>query len=369
MRIGFDAKRAFRNKAGLGNYSRTLLNLFSQGLTNSELFLYTPKLSEIAFAARKTSRIETPRGLYKKLPSIWRSYGLTRRLVNDNVAVFHGMAGELPNGIHKTGIKTIVTIHDLIFLRYPQWYKPIDRYIYNRKYKKAAQIADKVVAISEQTKADLVDFYQIPEQKITVIYQGCNPIFYKPVPTEKIAEVKALRHLPNTFILFVSTVEPRKNLLNIFKGLKAENLEIPVAVVGGMSSHAHEIKTWLTENQMEHLALWQSYVPNDQLPALYASASVFVYPSIFEGFGIPILEALNAGTPVITSKGSCFAEPGGKKSLYVNPTDPSEIGAAIRRVLSEPNLRAEMVTAGKQHALRFRESEIMSDWKQLLNDL
>lgn len=371
MKIAFDAKRAFLNGSGLGNYSRSTLDLLKKFQPEIEMVLCTPKAnSKFSFEALKTSTIISPKSfIWKKLHAFWRSFMLKNALTNSDVQIFHGLSAEIPSGLQQKKIKTVVTIHDLIYVRFPQWYGFFDRHLYNLKYRKAAQKADLVIAISEQTKNDLVDFYKISPEKIRVVYQGCNPIFLQEISDETVREVKQSRNLPDQYILYVGNIEPRKNLMRIFEAIKEGNIQIPVVIVGRNSEYAEKVKQFLQTNRMEHLALWQSYVPNTELPALYKAATVLVYPSIFEGFGIPILEALSCGTPVITSLGSCFAEPGGEHSLYINPLDSSSILKALQQVLSDPNLRKTMSEQGKLHAQKFTEEKIAGNLMEVYKEL
>src|SRR5690606_34677955 len=153
----------------------------------------------------------------KILPSYWRTRGIVKDLEKDGIRIFHGLSGEIPIGLQKTQIKSVVTIHDLIFIRYPELYKPIDRIIYHKKFLHAARNADKIIAISEQTKRDIVDFFNIQEDRIEVIYQGCHPAFKKPITEEKKQDLIQRYQLPNNFVLNVGSVERRKNALQIVK--------------------------------------------------------------------------------------------------------------------------------------------------------
>ncbi|HAN76893.1 MAG TPA: glycosyl transferase family 1, partial [Bacteroidales bacterium] len=186
MKIAFDAKRAFLNGSGLGNYSRSTLDLLKKLQPEIEMVLCTPKAnSKFSFEALKTSTTISPKSfIWKKFHAFWRSFRLKNALANSGVQIFHGLSAELPSGLQQKKIKTIVTVHDLIYVRFPQWYGFFDRHLYNLKYRKAAQTADLVIAISEQTKNDLVDFYKISPEKIRVVYQGCNPIFLQEISDE-----------------------------------------------------------------------------------------------------------------------------------------------------------------------------------------
>ena len=152
-------------------------------------------------------------------------------LKNNHIQLYHGLTNELPLGIHKSGIKTVVSIHDLIFIRFPELYPYFDRKIYKSKFKYACKIADKIIAISQQTKSDIIKYFGIKEEKIEVIYQGCHPIFQKPLPTEELERIKQQYQLPEKYVLNVGTIEKRKNLLSLVKAIKPLE-DINLVIVG-----------------------------------------------------------------------------------------------------------------------------------------
>ncbi len=359
LNIGFDAKRAFLNGTGLGNYSRSVLSFLPRLFPDNNYFLYTPKLGPDIYreilAAQNNIRIVTP-----SLPlfrSAWRSRFIVPRLLQDKLELFHGLSHEIPIGIHATGIKTVVTIHDLIFLRYPQYYKRIDRNIYEAKIKYACRNADKIVAISEQTKKDILTFTGVPEGKIEVIYQSCDGVFAEPVPADKVSEVRAKYLLPDRYLLYVGTVEKRKNLMVLAKALRSAPKDVQLVVVGKLTEYASAIKAFLENAQLTSRVKFLEQVPFSDLPVIYKLAEIFLYPSEFEGFGIPVLEALNAGIPVIAATGSCLEEAGGPDSIYLPPHDDSAWTDAITGLWNSPAERKKMAERGKHYAAGFSEDK------------
>ncbi|MFW5756970.1 MAG: glycosyltransferase, partial [Tangfeifania sp.] len=170
MKIGFDAKRAFLNASGLGNYSRNTLNALKQYYPENNYTLFTPKVKADLFTNHDQFQVVSPSQFYRGvLKSVWRSFFLTGKIKKYSLDIFHGLSNELPSGIHKTDIPSVVTTHDLIFMRYPEFYKPVDRKIYFRKMKYACQAAAKIIAISRQTKNDVETFFQVPSEKVEVI--------------------------------------------------------------------------------------------------------------------------------------------------------------------------------------------------------
>ncbi|MBQ7495821.1 MAG: glycosyltransferase family 4 protein, partial [Bacteroidaceae bacterium] len=319
--IGFDGKRAAQNRTGLGNYSRFVVRGLSRFSTAERLLLYVPKPGK-AMALEGVDKergvvLRSPddysgcwRHVWKRLRSLWRVWGVTDELAEDGVQIFHGLSNELPLNIRRAkGVKSVVTIHDLIFLRDPQYYKPIDRWIYRYKFRRACEQADRVIAVSECTKRDIIHFFGTPADKIEVVYQGCDDRFRQQVPGEIKEKVRARYQLPARFVLYVGSIEERKNLLLLAEAMPLlKDRDVQVVAVGRRTSYGKRIDTFIQRNGLDGRFRMMSGVPFADLPALYQMAEVFVYPSRFEGFGIPLLEALCSGTPAIGCTGSCLEE-------------------------------------------------------------
>jgi len=202
MRIGFDAKRAFLNTSGLGNYSRNTINALHRFSKNNQYVLYTPKIKDGLFENYNQFEVHSPENPLEKLfKSVWRSYS-AKRLKNHQIELFHGLSNELPKGIHKTNIPSVVTIHDLIFMRFPQFYKAIDRKIYYSKVKYACNSAQKIIAISQQTKEDIVRFFDVNPNKIEVVYQSVSPVFFESTNTENLRSKYNILNQGKTSFLF-----------------------------------------------------------------------------------------------------------------------------------------------------------------------
>lgn len=373
IRIGFDAKRAFYNKSGLGNYSRNLIDSLAKPDSVNSFILFTPKIENRIILNQHTENnisIISPSKIYRKVfGSIWRSRFIVSDIKKQKIDIYHGLSHELPYGIKKSGAKTVLTVHDLIFLRFPQFYGAVNVFIYKKKLEYACKVADKIVAISTQTKDDLIDFLKVDPNKIEVIYQSCNSVYQQKIDKEEFQSIKVKYNLPDRYLLYVGTIEERKNLLNIVKALKEKKIEIPLVVVGRKTEYFHKsVKPYLVENRMDNI-IFPEKVKNDELPAIYQNALCFVYPSIFEGFGIPILEALTSGIPVITSKGSCFEETGGLGSIYINPQNHNEIGEAILKIIENQELRSDLTRHGIEHAKQFLPEVIADKFINLYKSL
>ncbi len=358
MRIGFDAKRAFNNFSGLGNYSRYVISNVCRFYPENECLLYTPEIAdEELFQGPEGAVIKRPRTLVGKAArSYWRSFRLIHWLGKDAVDIYHGLSNELPFGIHRTPIKSVITIHDLIFLEHPELYKPFDRYVYRKKVEYGAKAANRIIAVSGQTKQDIMRFLNVDESRIRIVYQGCNRQFYSRVSEESRRQARHQFNLPANYLLYVGTIEERKNLLKIVQAMHEGNIDFPLVVIGRKTAYYNQVKNYLDKHRMKQV-LFLENVQSSDLPAIYQGSRGFIYPSSYEGFGIPILEALNSGIPVITSAGGCLEETAGKGGIFIDPQDREEMIDAIRRVLEDTALRERLIREGREHALHYREEE------------
>lgn len=371
MRIAFDAKRAFHNGTGLGHYSRTLLRSLADEFPRHEYLLLNPTESRsfplpwdgIDRACMK--EIRPARTIDKILPSVWRSSWCTRDLKNMQVDLYHGLSHEIPRGIDRCDIRTVVTIHDLIFERYPEQYNPIDVRIYRSKFRYACEKADRIIAISEQTKRDIIEFYNIPSRKIKVCYQSCHPAFFTPVSESEKERIHQLYQLPPQFFLYVGSLIERKNLARVVEALYliGKDANIPLVVIGTGGRYERTVRRKVNHLGLQDRVIFlsrtelaqnsQGFKQATDFPAIYQLATAMIYPSLFEGFGIPVLEALASGLPVITSNVSCLPEAGGPGSLLIDPHNPDAIAAAMLKVLNDPQQVEQMRSMGKQHATSF----------------
>lgn len=370
MKIGYDAKRALNNNSGLGNYSRYIIHSADK-FSNHELYLFSPKANvrhSEDLNSLSSVKMVTPKSKNKLVGAYWRSFGQVKDIDKLKLDVFHGLSNELPLSIKKSTVAKVVTIHDLIFLRFPELYKPLDRKIYNKKFQQACEDADVIVAISEQTKQDIIHYYQIDEQKIKVIYQDCDEQFHQQQSTTTLEDVKLRYQLPSIFLLSVGTIEERKNQLLILKALQ-EVKDIPLVLVGRRTAYQDQLQDFIKEQQLEHRVTFINDVQFSDLPAIYALADVFVYPSIFEGFGIPIIEAQNQSTPVVTSTGSCFSETGGDAAFYSNPYNAAELAENINKILTNERLRAALIDKGVENVKRFRAEYTFSQLDEIYKTL
>lgn len=359
MKIAFDAKRFFHNTSGLGNYSRDLVRILSEYEPENEYLLLNKNKSERGkdiLERPNVHFIETSKGNFS------RQLKMGKDAQKQDSDIFHGLSGELPLKWDSKPIKKVVTIHDLIFVRYPQYYSFFDRKIHFWKFKKAVDTADKIIAISEQTKRDIIQYLKVSETKIEVIYQGCHHAFKEQQSPELMKAVKEKFKLPERFVLNVGTIEDRKNLLNVVKAINGT--EIPLVVVGRKTGYYQKIERFLKRNKMEKQVLFLEGVSMDELACLYKLADIFVYPSFFEGFGIPVIEALFSKTVVVTSNTSCLPEAGGKDSVYVNPENDLDIRAKLKFLWENESERKRREEKGFEFVQKFNDEPIA---KELIN--
>jgi len=369
MNIGFDGKRAANNLTGLGNYSRSLITQLSQFFPQNQYFVYTPKIKE----SRQINDFFTPSNILAVLPKsfsfLWRTIGIKKQLLTDQIDLYHGLSHEIPIGLKQIEIPSIVTVHDLIFLKFPQYFGRIDRFIYKLKCQYACTHADKIVAISEQTKKDIVSFFNIDDHKIEVVYQSCDESFKTPANNSLKEEVKEKFDLPDHYILNVGTIETRKNLLLLIKALANVPKAYKLVVVGKETPYKQLVLDEISKLSLNERVIFLQNVPFNELPAIYQMASVFVYPSFYEGFGIPIIEALYSSVPVIAATGSCLEEAGGTDSLYMDPNNPIELAKNINKVLENQELQSEMKQKGLAYVQRFNDDRIANHMMEVYKNV
>ena len=366
MKIGYDGKRAFQNKTGLGNYTRSLITILGQYYPEFNYRLFAPKQTNL-FDTASLSNVGTTvpqQSFYKKFPTLWRQVGMVKEIKNASLDIYHGVSNELPRGIDTVNTKTVVTVHDLIFERYPETYHFDERYVHRWKIKQACKVADAIIAISIQTKDDLVNLYGVNPDKISICYQSCNPIFEKKITTAEKALVKKRYNLPDQYYLFVSSIAPRKNLVAICRAmiLLKDKINIPLVVIGDGKKEKTEVKELMHANGMSDQLILLNELPASKenaftsaadFPAIYQQALALVYPSIFEGFGLPLLEALWSELPVISSNTSSLPEVAGDAALYFSPTGYELLAKHMMDIATNPDLVKDLKIKGWQQAQKF----------------
>ena len=373
MIIGFDAKRIVRNGTGLGSYGRTLVNDLAR-LDDMQLFLYAPDegRNELRSQVQNRSNVtfRYPRIAKTALgKALWRSHGVVRQLQRDGIQLYHGLSGELPSGLRKAGIPSVVTIHDLIFLRHPEYYNKVDVKIYTRKFFNVLREADRIVAISECTRRDICQLGHVDESRVDLIYQSCAARFTDEPDARKLWQVRSTYDLPDRYILSVGSIEERKNILLAVKALHHLPDDVSLVIVGRATDYTAQVCSYINEHRLNPRVMILHGVPDEDLPSLYRMADCFVYPSRYEGFGIPIIEAIRMGLPVAACTGSCLEEAGGPDNLYVDPDDERQMAHALSQLLLGAPGREQRIERSRRYIARFENADAAAHFHQLYSQL
>lgn len=357
MKIGLDAKRAFFNNTGLGQYSRTLIRDFETFMPEQEFKLFSPKLPTTIPDYKSTLVYPKNKRLF------WRSYGLKKEIKEQEIDIYHGLSNEIPFFAHQNpDCKFVVTIHDLIPLRFPEWYPFIDAKIYNAKMRYACKHADKVVAISEYTRSDILRMKLAPESKVELIYQSVS----EPYRNMNLRVKQA-----DPYLLYVGSFTERKNIIFLLEMFAAIKNSVPhklILIGNGRMGYLKKMKAVIEKSGLGKRVKLLSNVSNDDLPKYYNGADLFLYPSKYEGFGLPVTEAIACGTTVISTVNTSMQEAGGSGALFL-PLEIDLWKEAVVELLQNEKKRAEMIHSGQQYIQKFEPEKIVGQWKALYNSL
>lgn len=393
MKIAFDAKRAYCNFTGLGNHSRTTLDILTHYYPENEYLLYTPKIkqNDVTVHYRQHQHLQTimPTGMVKG--GLWRTFRLAGEAKKAKADVFHGLSNELPIGIHRSGVPSVVTIHDVAFKTFTEMYHWQDRQIYDMKWRYAVKHADRIIAISQCTKQDILRFYDVEEDKIDVVYQPVSPFYYERAEKmlsmgdekmmQQLSEKSIAAFLKSSsafsemlqqkasepFMLYVGSINSRKNLLGAVKALEMlpASVRIPLLIVGGGREYKREVEQYVNEHGLQQWCIFLTNVSNDQLHELYCNARLFVYPSFYEGFGLPLVEARLSGCPVISSNVSSLPEAAGRHALLVDSNDTQALSKAMDSLITDDKLHDSMAVESMKEAMDTLHPQVLA--AQLMN--
>ena len=376
MKIGFDAKRAFQNTRGLGNYSRNLIYglvdyypeneyyLFGQPAGNGECTNWFRSLSDQV-------HLITPDAASAIKKALWRSFSMGRYIEENQLDIYHGLSHEIPVRKKNKLTKYVVTIHDLLFLRFKENFKWLDVQIYLSKIKYSCRNTDLILAVSRQTKEDLINYLKVPEEKIIVCYQSCSPLYYNLLEETQKTKIRTKYKLPADFFLFVGALVEHKNIERIIEAMAIlpKEIKLPLIIVGRTTRYKEKLLEKIKKLNLVKRIIFLDYVDHEDMPALYQLAKIMIWPSLFEGFGIPIIEALFSGLPVITSKGGCFPEAGGPSTCYIDPLQPEEIAAAVQKIVTDEALYLKMKHNGYEYVSRFNLSNTTNDLMNIYSSI
>ncbi|MDQ3811885.1 MAG: glycosyltransferase family 4 protein [Chloroflexota bacterium] len=280
----------------------------------------------------------------------WEQTRLPRRLAERRPDLLHGMAYALPMAWPGA---SVVTIYDLSFLLYPRAFNTVNRVYLAATTRAAARRARRVLTISEHTRRDIVRLLNVPEERVEVTYPAAEERF-RVLPVDEVEAFRRARGLPDAFIFAVGTLEPRKNLVGLLEAYASlPQPRPPLYVAGGAGWHVGPIYATVGRLGLGDQVTFLGFVPEDELPLWYNAARLFAFPSLYEGFGLPVLEAMACGTPVITSNAASLPEVGGKAAALVAPRDTAALARALQAIFDDAQVRAEMRAAGRIQATRF----------------
>ncbi len=374
--VAYDAKRAVCNMTGLGNYSRLVIGTMAAMYPAHIYKLMTPRIKENPrldpILMRENVELVAPESFIgRHLPALWRSLDMAADLGRMGVDLYHGLSNEIPLG--PMPCASVVTIHDLIWRRVPSDYAAVDRLLYDFKYGRSARRATRIIAISECTKADIVKDWKIDPERIDVIYQGVDPVFSRMITVDERVRIREKYDLPPRYIVAVGTVQSRKNQMLAVRALPSLPADVMLVIVGGANKeYKAAIEAEIGRLGIGSRVKWLVGVPFDDLPALYACATLSSYTSRYEGFGLPVVESLSVGTPVVACTGSCLEEAGGGGALYVAPDDVRGYVEAASSIIEKAYLHDRLTETGRRYIKRFNSSDfataIMKTYNKALFD-
>lgn len=363
MKIALDAKRAFHNPTGLGNFSRWMIAIYESYFSTDELLLLSPAISKSSYrpGLSSTQILDHGRGLQA---ACRRTFPLKQLMANE-VTHYHGMSNELPlQMLRKHGIKSVLTVHDLIFKQYPNYYSAIDRNLYDFKMRAALKKADLVHCISESTANDLQHFYGLGEKRIRIIPLG-NGI---------ISPLVSVQGAPYTstapYLLCVSSFEDRKNLLRLIRAFAISNWHNAgqLIIAGKKGNTLEDCLQLIAQLGLQKEIICIASPELSELASLYKGATAFVYPSEFEGFGIPLLEAMSFALPMACSNTSSLPEVGGNAALYFDPLSIDSISEGLNQLFDQLTDEAYLEKVRMQFE-SFNDANIAAKWQHVYQEL
>lgn len=371
MPIYLDISAAVHSKAGLGRYAASLTEALAARYPGRIALFYNrdhglqPPASLRALPARSVRAGYKPWRMAVWLGQL-AAIGFDRLL--PDAQLYHATEHLL---LPLRRAPTVLTVHDLIYRLFPQHHKKLNYWFLNAAMPLFVRRASAIIAISEATKRDLMASYGLPESKITVIYEAAAPHF-RPCTAEQIARVRRKYHLPERYMLHVGTIEPRKNLsrgLGALERLRAQGCDLALVIVGSKGWLYDDFFRQLESSPAKEAVVLPGYVMDEDLPAVYAGAALTIMASVYEGFGLPILEAMACGAPVLSSNSSSLPELGGEAARYFDPHDVDGMTEAIRQVLVDRELGEAMRQAGFAQAARFSWARAAEETMRLYEQL
>lgn len=363
LRVGIDAKRAFCNSTGLGNYSRNIIRCLVNNYSNHSFFLFTPEVKLVSFydeiKTYSNVTVITPHQIiYRWFPWYWRSIVVGRLAVKLELDIYHGLSHELPLGLHKK-VRSVVTIHDMIIFKDVSFQNLFNIVSYRSKIKRAIRRADQIIAISNQTKNDIIQFFSSAASKVEVVYQPIDERFYQRLTESEKNLVLNKYNLKKPYIIQVGSIQLRKNIQQVLMAMSLlKHYKFFYVVVGKPTRYKRSLEEYIRNFGLSERVMFLTNVSDEELRALYQASTAVIYPSLMEGFGLPVVEGLASEVPVIATQGGCFEEAGGEAPIYIDSTNEHAIAKAILQVLQAENDLKQRVAKSKEHLQKFSPSSI-----------
>lgn len=360
MKIGINASFARKFNTGIGQVTVNYLKALDKNIKNNEYFLYLEEELEFNFSSFK-KRVFLP--LWRRDDLIrkiwWEKFLLPKKIKEDGCEEFLSLY-QCPTIISKK-IKHTMVVHDIVPKLFPEYLNNFRKRIYWSLTERAIKKADKIIAISEHTKNDLMRYLDIPENKIEVRYIDVDNLYKREIPDEEVIQILEKYRLTPGYIYNAGGLDIRKNikkLIEAYEILLKKNGDIPTLVISGklrpgMDPLITDAEKIIKEKGIEDKVRLLDFVPQEDMPALSRGAKIFFYPSLYEGFGLTVLEAMNVGIPVVTAKVSSIPEIGGSAVKYFDPKDSEDMAAKINELLNDEGTRNKMIAAGKIQAQKF----------------
>ncbi|MBI4789923.1 MAG: glycosyltransferase family 4 protein [Chloroflexi bacterium] len=361
LKIGIDFTSAARERAGIGRYARELVRALARRDRLNEYLLFVPRDAHddlLRFGWPANFSIKHAPLTERVLAALWHRarVPLPVEAFVGAVDVFYSPDFLLPPTWAR---KTIVTVHDLSYVRMPECFPDVLKRYLNRSVPRAVRRADLVLADAASTQRDLEDIYRLPSEKIKVLYSGVDARFCPEIPEAEKTRVREKYKLVAPYLLSVGTLQPRKNYARLIQAFsRLSNFELPTSnfqlvIVGSKGWMFDEVFQTVERLGLQDRVLFPDFVSDDDLPALFAMATLFVYPSLYEGFGLPVAEAMACGVPVVCSNASSLPEVAGDAALYFDPRDVEAMADAMRRALGSESLRDDLRAKGLARVKRF----------------
>jgi len=374
MRIAIDATIIRKEITGTGFYIINLLNGLTKIDNLNKYYIFGDKqcLEEFIKINKKNFIVVNKRFKNRVIRILWQYFIFPIVLKRKRIDILHSPNYITP--LFKFGFKIILTVHDLTFLLFPLKYTITKRLLFGKMLPFFIKMSDKIIAVSENTKKDILKFFNIPEDKIVVTYESYPDYYNDSIDASTAKSVVKKYGIEKNFILYVGMIEPRKNIISLLKAFsKLDNeIDLDLVIVGKKGWYYEEIERYMENikfTELKNKIIFTGYVPEEELKYFYKSAFIFVYPTLYEGFGLPPLQAMACGTPVITSNISSLPEVVGDAAIKINPDDLGELKNSIKCLYKNEEKRDKLIKKGLENAKKFSLENAALNVLSLYNSL